>query len=74
VQADEAEAPLPQPPRVPKDAFMLTMPLPLDEQERLYLCWARRRHRGDMRTLAATLGISERTLYRKLENLRCTPA
>ena len=72
-QADESEAPAPAPARVGKDSFTLHIPLPLDELERHYLCWARRLHKGDMRSLATLLGVSERTLYRKLENLRCSP-
>jgi len=31
-----------------------------------YLQWALAQHTGDRKTLAAQLGISERTLYRKL--------
>lgn len=41
--------------------------LPLDEMEKQYLRWAHSTHRGDKRTLAKKLGLSERTLYRKLE-------
>jgi DNA-binding NtrC family response regulator len=39
---------------------------PLVEVEAEYLRWAERQFPGDRRTLAARLGVSERTLYRKL--------
>ncbi len=38
----------------------------LEVAERRYLQWALARHGGDRKTLASQLGISERTLYRKL--------
>ncbi|WP_308388069.1 helix-turn-helix domain-containing protein [Acidithiobacillus sp. AMEEHan] len=41
--------------------------LPLAEMEARYLRWARLNHAGDRRSLARSLGLSERTLYRKLE-------
>ncbi len=44
--------------------------LPLDEVERRYLRWALARHGQDRRALARALGVSERTLYRKLQGLR----
>ena len=40
--------------------------VPLDVAERRYLQWALTRHAGDRKALARRLGISERTLYRKL--------
>jgi transcriptional regulator with PAS, ATPase and Fis domain len=40
--------------------------VPLDAAERRYLQWALAQHKGDRKSLAAQLGISERTLYRKL--------
>ncbi len=40
--------------------------VPLELAERRYLQWALVHHDGDRRALAAQLGISERTLYRKL--------
>ncbi len=39
---------------------------PLKTIEHDYLRWAATRHRGDKRSLARQLGLSERTLYRKL--------
>jgi len=41
--------------------------LPLEAVERRYLRWVYATHRGDRKTLAADLGVSERTLYRKLK-------
>lgn len=41
--------------------------IPLEQAEQNYLQWAVSQHRGDRLALAKTLGISERTLYRKLQ-------
>ena len=41
----------------------------LEEAEARYLRWARRQHDGDRSALARRLGVSERTLYRKLRSL-----
>jgi len=38
----------------------------LAEAERRYLRWAAAQHGGDRKALAALLGVSERTLFRKL--------
>ncbi|WP_317928676.1 sigma-54 dependent transcriptional regulator [Halioxenophilus sp. WMMB6] len=43
--------------------------LTLAEAEKLYLRYAVAHHRGDNRSLAKLLGVSERTLYRKLNDL-----
>ena len=43
--------------------------IPLNQLESAYLVWAQVRHKGDKRSLAKLLGVSERTLYRKLESL-----
>ncbi len=43
--------------------------IPLEQLETDYLKWILVRHKGDKRTLAKQLGLSERTLYRKLERL-----
>jgi transcriptional regulator with PAS, ATPase and Fis domain len=40
--------------------------LPLEEVEQRYLRWVQERHPGDRKALAERLGVSERTLYRKL--------
>ena len=45
----------------------------LAEQERAYLHRAQRLHQGDRRSLAKKLGISERTLFRKLQALKLAP-
>ena len=42
---------------------------PLEEIEQDYLRWAQTIHRGDRGELARALGVSERTLYRKLQAL-----
>ncbi|MDD5249332.1 MAG: sigma 54-interacting transcriptional regulator [Rhodocyclaceae bacterium] len=47
---------------------------PLAEVERRYLRWALENHGEDRRTLAAKLGISERTLYRKLKEATDEPS
>ncbi len=44
--------------------------LPLAEVEARYLAWAAEHHEGDRRTLALKLGLSERTLYRRLERAK----
>jgi DNA-binding NtrC family response regulator len=44
--------------------------LTLDELERRYLRRVVAQHRGDRKELAALLGVSERTLFRKLQALR----
>ena len=48
------------------DAFRVEYILDLDELERRYLAWSRSRHQGEMSELAQQLGVSPRTLYRKL--------
>lgn len=40
--------------------------VPLETAELRYLQWALAHHTGDRKSLAGQLGISERTLYRKL--------
>jgi DNA-binding NtrC family response regulator len=42
----------------------------LDEAERRYLNWVLARYHGERKDLAAELGVSERTLYRKIEALK----
>jgi two-component system, NtrC family, response regulator HydG len=42
--------------------------IPLDKLERRYLIWADEHYSGDRKTLAENLGVSERTLYRKLKD------
>ena len=41
--------------------------IPLEQAEKHYLQWADANYQGDRRMLANMLGISERTLYRKLQ-------
>ena len=42
--------------------------LPLEEVEHRYLRWVHDQHDGDRKALAEKLGVSERTLYRKLRH------
>ena len=53
--------------RLPLDGDRI---LPLDELERIYLARVVARFPGDRRELARRLGISERTLFRKLQRLQ----
>ncbi len=64
----EWQAPKP-PASAPSDAFEVAEIAPLDQVEALYLRWAAARTR-DRATLAQALGLSERTLYRKLDEAR----
>jgi DNA-binding NtrC family response regulator len=45
---------------------------PLENLEKRYLEWAAANFQGDRKALAERLGISERTLYRKLRNAETT--
>jgi transcriptional regulator with PAS, ATPase and Fis domain len=45
---------------------------PLENLEQRYLTWAAKNFQGDRKALAEHLGISERTLYRKLRNAEPT--
>jgi two-component system response regulator HydG len=47
------------------NVFLLSAAIPLDELEARYVAWAAN-HSQDRKTLANTLGVSERTLYRLL--------
>jgi len=47
-------------------AFRIDTALPLEEMEARYLAWLMARPGAEVRRLAPCLGISERTLYRKL--------
>lgn len=60
-----------EPPSLPGQAAAGAVPeiLPLAELEAQYLRWARDNFPGDRRSLAHRLGVSERTLYRKLDQL-----
>jgi DNA-binding NtrC family response regulator len=61
-----------QPP-VPAPAAPSGDILPLERVEQHYLSWAVDRFSGNHRELADRLGLSERTLYRKLRGLREAP-
>jgi len=55
--------------RTSVDDFVVSDVMALDQVEAEYLRWAALRT-GDRAGLARSLGVSERTLYRKLENVR----
>lgn len=54
-------------PAATDDAFRLNEVVDLISLERRYLAWAKARPDGDPASLAGRLGISQRTLYRKLQ-------
>ncbi len=54
---------------VPAAAAGFTEMVPLDSLEKRYLAWAEKTFPGDRKALAEKLGVSERTLYRKLREL-----
>jgi two-component system response regulator HydG len=55
------------PPERPAPFFEV---VPLEEMERRYLQWVLRHAKGDRKALAERLGLSARTLYRKLQDIR----
>ena len=54
------------------DAFRLEQPLPMADLEQRYLTWALNRCDGNVPQLARQLGMSTRTLYRRLQGVRAT--
>ncbi len=58
---------LPLAPQSADGAFQLKAIVDLETLEKSYLGWARARADGNLRLLAEQLGISQRTLYRKLQ-------
>ena len=50
-------------------AFAVSEVVPLDALEQRYLAWAKARQGFDTASLAARLGVSQRTLYRKLQEI-----
>ena len=52
---------------LPETAFVVDSALALDELERRYLRWLLARFDGDRKSLAASLNLGMRTLYRKLK-------
>lgn len=55
---------------VPSGGISLDDVIPLDQLERYYLQRISAKFKGDNRSLAERLGVSERTLYRKLSRLK----
>jgi len=69
----EAATTIPLPPRAlpappPATAFVVEAPLALDELERRYLRWLLGKFDGNRRSMAASLKVGTRTLYRKLKS------
>lgn len=60
---DDDLMPLPPPPAV--DGFRLATPVSLSELEQRYLAWVAAVWQGSPEEMAACLGVSRRTLYRK---------
>ncbi|MDD2741315.1 MAG: sigma 54-interacting transcriptional regulator [Rhodocyclaceae bacterium] len=63
----EIEDDLPEVWRVEEGGFQIGHVIDLERLEKDYLIWARKYFDGDLSALAAKLGISQRTLYRKLQ-------
>lgn len=55
-----------QAPAAPENPLFNGDILPLADMEKHYLRWAAQQHKGDRASLADKLGLSERTLYRRL--------
>jgi transcriptional regulator with PAS, ATPase and Fis domain len=51
-------------------AFVIGEPVSLEDLERRYLAWVKVRPGADTAALARCLGVSQRTLYRKMNGLR----
>jgi two-component system, NtrC family, response regulator HydG len=51
------------------NGFVVDRIIDLDALEKAYLLWSKQMHRGDVDDLAKQLGISARTLYRKMERV-----
>jgi len=65
--ADDLAQRVPIAPRTEdSNIFALSAPIALDDLQARYVAWAAR-HSEDRKTLAKTLGVSERTLYRLLK-------
>lgn len=60
------------PPALPvsSSAFQVSEVVDLETLEKRYLEWARSRMGGDLAALAGQLGVSQRTLYRRLQEMR----
>lgn len=66
----EMDDALPQAPTVNSSAFQLFDVVGLDVLEKRYLTWLEGRAAADFSGLAKQLGVSQRTLYRKLQGVR----
>lgn len=65
--AEIGDAPAPAETALLEGRFCLDRVVTLDQLERQYLNWARQHHAGEISDLAGQLGVSPRTLYRKLQ-------
>ena len=52
-----------------ESGFGVTEVVPLEDLEKRYIAWAKEKHGRDLPELAKRLGVSQRTLYRKLQGL-----
>jgi len=52
-----------------ESGFGVAEVVPLDNLEMRYIAWAKEQHGRDLPELAKRLGVSQRTLYRKLQGL-----
>ncbi|MDP1606646.1 MAG: sigma 54-interacting transcriptional regulator [Rhodocyclaceae bacterium] len=69
MEADAISPPMPTySAPVPATAFVVDTPLALDELERRYLRWLLEKFDGDRKSLADSLKVGMRTLYRKLKS------
>ncbi len=58
----------PQPASAQATSFVVDAPMALDDLERRYLAWVLANFAGDRKSLAASLKVGTRTLYRKLKS------
>ncbi|WP_412481085.1 sigma-54 interaction domain-containing protein [Azonexus sp. IMCC34839] len=52
-----------------ESGFGVAEVVPLEDLEKRYIAWAKEKHGRDLPELAKRLGVSQRTLYRKLQGL-----
>jgi len=58
----------PQPDSTRTTSFVVVEPMALDDLEQRYLAWVLANFDGDRKSLAASLKVGTRTLYRKLRS------
>jgi two-component system response regulator HydG len=67
-ETSAATPPGPQPTAPQTTSFVIDAPIALDDLERRYLAWVLPKFDGDRKSLAASLKVGMRTLYRKLKS------